>query len=87
MAQYRLLQNKGHDEEVADLSSTSTRTVYPKLSSCISALAFFLSGCVFAIACLLAGKRALSHGTSFVGDLSFLSMLLEKALVMNVVAD
>lgn len=87
MAQYHLLHEKEHDEGVAEHSSTSTRTVNPKLSKYLSALAFFICGCVFASVCLLAGNRALSNGTALAGDLPFLSMLLEKALAMKVGAD
>lgn len=87
MAQYHLLQNKENDEEVADRSSTSTKPVNPKMSKYISVLAFFICGCVFAIVCLLGGKRALSNGTSLAGDLSFLSMLLGKAFAMKIGTD
>lgn len=74
MGQYHLLQNKEHDEEVADRPITSTRTVNPKLWKCLWAALFFFGGCVFTLVSLLASKHALSHGTAFAGDLSFLSM-------------
>ena len=87
MEQYHLLQNKEHDEEVADPSTTSTRTVSPKLWKYISALACFLCGCVFTLVSLLASNHAISSGKAFAGDLSFLSMFLEKAPAIKTVAD
>ena len=87
MAQYQLLQNKEQDEEVADHLTTSTKTVNPKLWKYISALACFLCGCVFTTVSLLARNHALSNGTGLAGDLSFLSMFLEKAPAIKIVAE
>lgn len=79
MAEYHLLQNKEHDEEVATPSSVDTGTVNPKLWKWITAMAGFLCGCVFTIVSLVAGHHALSNEITFAGDVSFLSTFLEKA--------
>lgn len=87
MPEYHLLQNKEHDEVVATPSSIGTRTVNPRLSKWISALACFLCGCIFAIVSIVAGHHVLSNETGFAGDMSFLSMFLEKASAEQIAAD
>ena len=87
MAQYYLLQNKEHDEEVPIRSNLSTRIVNPKLRKWISALACFLCGCVFTIMNLLTSHHALSNETAFAGDLSFLSTFLARVPAIQIVAD
>ncbi|CAF9937248.1 MAG: hypothetical protein ALECFALPRED_007152 [Alectoria fallacina] len=73
MAEYHLLQNKEHDEEVATPSGIDTGTVNPKLWKWTTAMAGFLCGCVFTIVSLVAGHHALSNETTFAGDVSFLT--------------
>ncbi len=87
MADYHLLQNKEHDEEVATPSSISAMSVNPKLSKWISASAFFLCGCIFTLVSLAAGHHVLSKKTMFAEDLSFLCKFLEKVSAIQTVAD
>ena len=80
MAEYHLLQDKEHDEEVATPSRIGTGTVGPQPWKWISALACFLCGCVFAtVVSLVAGHYVLSTETVFAGDLSLPSMFLDNA--------